>query len=52
MTQVIDAPTDSESWEEIGWIDVDSGTVAFGAASVLGEDFRVEPEAGIREGVT
>jgi len=24
--------------------------VAFGAASVLGEDFRVEPEAGIREG--
>jgi hypothetical protein len=52
VTQVIEAPTDSESWEEIGWIGVDSGTVAFGAASVLGEDFRVEPEAGIREGVT
>ena len=49
---MIATPTDSESWEEIGWICVDSATVAFGAASVLGEDFRVEPEAGIREGVT
>lgn len=47
---MIDAPTDSESWEEIGWIGVDSGTVAFGAASVLGEDFRVEPESGVWEG--
>ena len=45
MTPVIETPTESESWEEIGWIGVDSGTVAFGAASVLGEDFRVEPEA-------
>jgi hypothetical protein len=32
---VIEARTESESWEEIGWIGVDSGTVAFGAASVL-----------------
>ena len=47
---MIEAPTDSESWEEIGWIDVDSGTVAFGAASVLGEDFRVAPDSGIRDG--
>jgi hypothetical protein len=50
VTQVIEAPTESESWEEIGWIGVDSGTVAFGAASVLGEDFRVEPESSIRDG--
>ena len=50
MTTVIEALTGSESWEEIGWIGVDSGTVAFGAASVLGEDFRVEPEAGIGDG--
>jgi hypothetical protein len=48
--QVIEAPTDDENWEELGWICVDSATVAFGAASVLGEDFRVEPEAGIRNG--
>ena len=47
---MIEALTDSESWEEIGWIDVDSGTVAFGAASVLGEDFRVEPESSIQDG--
>jgi len=50
VTQVIEAPTESESWEEIGWIGVDSGTVAFGAASVLGEDFRVEPESSIQDG--
>lgn len=47
---MIEAPTDSESWEEIGWICVDSATVAFGAAFVLGEDFRVEPEPGIGDG--
>ena len=47
---MIEAPTDHESWEEIGWICVDSATVAFGAASVLGEDFRVQPEAGIQDG--
>ena len=44
------APVDGESWEEIGWIVLDSATVAFGAASVLGEDFRVEPESGIGDG--
>ena len=44
---MIEALTDSENWEEIGWIDVDSGTVAFAVASVLGEDFRVEPESGL-----
>ena len=47
---MIEAPTDSESWEEIGWIDVDSGTAAFAVASVLGEGFRVEPESGVWEG--
>jgi hypothetical protein len=47
---VTEAPVDGESWEEIGWIALDSATVAFGAASVLGEDFRVEPEAGIGDG--
>ncbi len=47
---MIEAPTGSESWEEIGWIGVDAATVAFGAASVLGEDFRVEPESSVRDG--
>ena len=47
---MIEAPPDHESWEEIGWICVDSATVAFGAASVLGEDFCVEPEVSVRDG--
>jgi hypothetical protein len=50
VTPVIKAPTDSESWEEIGWIGVYSGTVAFGAASILGEDFRVDSESSVRDG--
>jgi hypothetical protein len=50
VTPVIEALTDSENWEEIGWIDVDSGTAAFAVASVLGEGFRVEPESGVWEG--
>ena len=44
------APTNAESWEEIGWIALDSATVAFGAASALGEDFRLEWESGIGDG--
>jgi hypothetical protein len=50
VTPVIEALIDSESWEEIGRIDVDSGTVAFAVASVLGEDSRVEPESSIQDG--
>lgn len=44
------ASANAESWEEIGWIALDSATVAFGAASVLGEDFRLKWESGIGDG--
>jgi hypothetical protein len=50
VTPVTGATTNAESWEEIGWIALDSATVAFGAASVLGEDFRLEWESGIGDG--
>jgi hypothetical protein len=50
VTPVTGAPTNAESWEEIGWIALDSATVAFGAASALGEDFRLEWESGIGDG--
>jgi hypothetical protein len=38
---------DDHGWEEIGWTGVDAATVAFGAATTLGDDFRLSLDTAL-----